>query len=124
MSSLSSGVQAAFQALGQVHFLFGGQQRHAGHFFEIQAHRVVGGNCAEVEIFFFGAAAARGGLGGHLAALFVDVNAGAVQEGKQLFELLVGFFGLRKRLHDIVGQQEALCVGSIHQDCQRFRIFT
>ena len=93
---LAHGPLAAFVALGELDFALAGEQRDGAHLAQVHADGIVGFvagflgqfQVAEVVGFFFGFLEVELGL-------FQNLDAGAVEIGKQVFELAAGgeFFG-------------------------------
>ena len=125
----------ALDALRQVHFLRGGQQRHAPDLFQVQADGIVGINIGQVIIiydqlsvsvffnfFFTQLFFARPGDGS-----FIQVgNTGADQRGKSFLQLVHILLGIREKGKDIIDGYKRFLSSKLNQspNCRiRFFLF-
>ena len=107
---------AAFVALGELDFAFAGEQRHGAHLAQVHADGIVGFvagflgkfQIAEIVGFFFGFLEVELGL-------FQNLDAGAVEIGKQVFELAAGGKLFGEQLVDFVVQNEPFFFARFHE---------
>ncbi len=119
-----AGHASAFDALGQLHFLVGGQQRDAADFLEVQADRVVRVDVGQVVIQrsinfrlgfgrLHGDQFVLGGLAG--GGVFHKRNAGAQQRRKGLLQLLHILLRFGEEMQDVIERHIGLLPPQLDQ---------